>query len=165
MKKENLIFYIINKEHIILEELKINTIDIDGIYIKLTSIPPTIAIKTSLQNNSKKYISILSEELGHHFTTTGDLTIKSKNYSEKLYKNKKERKAKIWAANFLISDSEFVQALNSCIISIPEMAEHFQVTEEIINYKISSIISDEIKYMNIRTAFMLKDIPYNSCVI
>ena len=165
MTKENLIFHIINKEHIVLEYLNINNTDIDGIYIKLPYTPPTIAIKSCLQNDHKKYISVLSEELGHHFTTTGDLTIKSKNYSERLYKNKKERKAKIWAANFLISDSEFVQALNNCIILIPEMAEHFQVTEEIINYKISSLISDEIKYMNIRTAFMLKDIPYNSCII
>ncbi len=165
MRKLNLIFHIINKEHIILEELKINTTDIDGIYIKLPNIPPTIAVKSSLQNNSNKYISILSEELGHHFTTTGDLTIKSKNYSERLYKSKKERKAKIWAANFLISDSEFVHALNSCVISIPEMAEHFHVTEEIINYKISSIISDEIKYNNIRNTFRLNEIPYYSCVI
>jgi hypothetical protein len=45
------------------------------------------------------------------------------------------------------------------------MSEHFNVTEEVINYKISSIISDELKYINIRTAFMEREIPYNSCAI
>ena len=45
------------------------------------------------------------------------------------------------------------------------MAEYFNVTEEIINYKISSIISNEDKYMNIRKNFMLKEIQYNSCNI
>ena len=86
-------------------------------------------------------------------------------YSEELQKNKKEKNAKLWAANFLISDEEFVHALNSCISSINSMAEYFNVTEEIINYKILSITLNELKYINIRNNFKTREIPYNSCAI
>lgn len=165
MRKLNIIFEIINKENIILEDFNMNHTNVDGIYFKLPMLPPTIAIKKSLMNDSKKYISVLSEELGHHFTTTGDLLAKSKTYRDKLYKSKKELLARLWGANFLISDEEFVQALNDCIISISEMAEHFDVTEDIINLKIYSIIRDEQKYNTIRTNFMKREIQYNACQI
>lgn len=165
MRKLKEMFRIIDCENIALEEPSIVYTDMDGLYIKLSNCQPVIFIKKSLLSDTKKYKSILGEELGHHFTTTGDLTIEPKNYQEKLYKNKKEHLARKWAANFCISDNEFVQALNNCISSIPEMSEHFNVTEEVINYKISSIISDELKYINIRTAFMEREIPYNSCAI
>lgn len=165
MKKLNNIFELIEKEDIILEEVKIKFSDSKGIYLKTPDIPPTICVDKSIISYSYIYISILAEELGHHFTTNGDLTAKSKNYSEQLYKNKKERLAKIWGSNYLISDDEFVQALNNCISTIDEMAEYFNVTKEIINYKIYSIISDELKYISIRNNFMTREIPYNSCAI
>jgi len=45
------------------------------------------------------------------------------------------------------------------------MAEYFNVTEEIINYKILSISLDELKYINIRNNFKTREVPYNSCAI
>ncbi|MBN1042548.1 ImmA/IrrE family metallo-endopeptidase [Clostridium botulinum] len=165
MKKLFNIFNIIEKENIILEEINLTSAISDGIYIKLPHIPPTIGINKSIVNNSKKYISTLSEELGHHFTTVGNLVEESRSYSHKLIKNKKELKARLWAANFLISDKEFIQALNNCIISIHEMAEYFNVSEEIISYKIYSIILDEPKYISIRNEFKKREVPYNSCKI
>ncbi|EES50213.1 ImmA/IrrE family metallo-endopeptidase [Clostridium botulinum] len=159
------IFNIIERENIILEEMNLISTELDGIYIKIPHLPPTIGINKSIVNNTSKYISVLSEELGHHFTTFGNLTKESCSYSNKLIKNKKELKARLWAANFLIKDDDFVQALNRCISSIPEMADYFNVTEEIIIYKIYSIILDEPKYKTIRSNFMQREIPYNSCVI
>lgn len=159
------ILNLISFEGIILEEFDSIEILSDGIYFKIPDCPPTIGISSSIINDSKKYISTLGEELGHHFTTDSNLMLKSKKYSDKILKDKNELKAKTWASNFLITDKEFVQALNNCIVSKYEMAEYFNVTEEIINYKISSIISNEDKYMNIRKNFMLKEIQYNSCNI
>ena len=159
------ILNLISAEGIILEEFESNQVLSDGIYFKIPDCPATIGINSSIINDSKKYLSTLGEELGHHFTTDSNLMLKSKKYSDKILKDKNELKAKTWASNFLITDKEFVQALNSCIVSKYEMAEYFNVTEEIINYKISSIISDEDKYMNIRKNFMLKEIQYNSCNI
>ncbi|HBJ1648229.1 TPA: ImmA/IrrE family metallo-endopeptidase [Clostridium botulinum] len=159
------IFNIIEKENIILEEINLTSTMSDGIYIKIPHFPPTIGINKSIVNNTSKYISVLSEELGHHFTTLGNLTKESLSYSHKLIKNKKELKARLWAANFLITDNDFVHALNNCIISIHEMAEYFNVSEEIISYKIYSIILDEPKYISIRNEFKKREVPYNSCKI
>ncbi len=157
---------IIYKEKIILEDIKSSSqYAPDGIYFNIPGFPPVIGIKSSIFYASPKYISTLGEEVGHHFTTLGNLTIASKNYSEKLLKNKKERQAKTWASNFLVSDTEFVQALNDCKSTTEEMAEHFNVTEELIKYKIDSIVSDEVKYNNIKKDFMKREIPYNSCMI
>lgn len=165
MKKLNHIFKIIERENIILEETNIQYKDTKGIYFNIPGIPPTIGIARSIVNDRCLYMSILSEELGHHFTTLGDLTVKSTTYTEKLEKNKKEIKAKLWAADFLISDEEFVQALYNCISNPCDMCDHFNVTSEILQCKILSIINDEIKYNNIKNNFKEKEIPYEACCI
>lgn len=165
MRNINDIFNIITKENIIFEEVKFKN-GIEGIYFKIPGLNPTIGIKDAIVNdNSKKYISVLAEELGHHFTTLGDLTAECFVYSDKIYRSKQERKARMWAANYLISDSEFVQALHTCKSTVEDMSEHFNVTEEIIKYKILSISLNELKYMQIRKNFKCMDIQYNSCAI
>lgn len=84
------IFKIIYKEKIILEE--INSSTLDGIYVKCPDVAPIIGVRAGLDtNNSKKYISILSEELGHYFTTYGNLTCTRKNYLEKLNRESSRR--------------------------------------------------------------------------
>lgn len=165
MKKLNQIFQIINIENIILEEINAQSDCIKGIYFNIPGIPPTIGIPKSIVNNRCKYLSVLAEELGHHFTTIGDLTVKSTTYSEKLETNKKEIKAKSWAADFLIDDDDFVQALYNCISTPCDMCDHFNVTYEILNYKILSIMANEVKYNNIKNNFKDREIPYEACCI
>lgn len=165
MKKLNDIFKMIERENIILEETNIQYKDIKGIYFNIPGMPPTIGIAKSIINNRCMYLSVLSEELGHHFTTLGDLTIKSTTYSEKLEKNKKETKAKLWATEFLISDDDFVQALYNCISTPCDMCDYFNVTYEILTCKILSIIHDEVKYNNIKNDFKLKEVAYEACCI
>lgn len=165
MKKLNAIFKIIDKENIILEETNLNHTYLKGIYFKVPEIPPTIGVKRSIVSYSFIYISVLAEELGHHFTTSGNLLDDCNNYIEELQKNKKEKKAKLWAADYLISDSEFVQALYDCISTPYDMCEHFNVTDEILRYKITSILRDEVKYNNIKMNLKLRDIPYHCCTI
>lgn len=165
MKNLKDIFNIIDKENIILED-KVNLkYGIEGIYLKLPGLNPTIGVSSSIVHNSKKYISVLAEELGHHFTTMGNLTAECITYNEKLYKCKKEKKARMWAANFLISDAEFVQALYNCESNMQEMSDYFNVTEEIIKYKILSITLNELKYIDIKETFKCKEIPYYACII
>ena len=158
------IFKIIYREKIILEE--INSSTLDGIYVKCPNASPIIGVKAGLDtNNRKKYISTLCEELGHYFTTYGNLTCTYKNNLEKLNRDKKENLARSWAANFLISDNEFVNALNNCIVTYSDMSEYFNVTEEMINIKVKSIISDEDKYNSIKDNFKNKEIQYQACSI
>ena len=158
------IFKIISREKIILEE--INSSILDGIYVKYPYTAPIIGIRAGLDtNNNKKYISILSEELGHYFTTYGNSTCTYKTNLEKLNRDKKENLARSWAANFLISDTDFVDALNKCIVTYYDMAEYFNVTEEMVNIKVKSIISDEEKYNYIKNNFKSKEIQYQACSI
>lgn len=164
MKNLSNIFEIISKENIILEETKLKY-GIEGIYFKVPGLNPIIGIKNTIVNDSKKYISILAEELGHHFTTWGDLTAECFTYSDRLYKCKKERTARMWAANYLISDAEFVQALYACKSTMQEMCDYFNVTEEIVKYKIISISLNELKYIRIVNEFKCKEVQYYSCVI
>ncbi|WP_460293760.1 ImmA/IrrE family metallo-endopeptidase [Clostridium tertium] len=165
MKKINDIFEIIDKENIIYEEASLKNTHFKGIYFKVENLQPVIAIEESIVKYTSIYISILAEELGHHFTTQGNLLEPSKDYSEKLYKNKKEYLARKWACNFLISDAEFVQALLSSISNKYEMCEYFNITYDILENKIKSILKDEEKYIKIKSIFKIYEVQYNACNI
>lgn len=80
-------------------------------------------------------------------------------------KNKQEHKAKSWAANFLVSDDEFLQALCDCISTPFEICDLFNITDEMLQYKIHSIVIDESRYNHIRSALKKKEVPYNNCEI
>ena len=55
----------------------------------------------------------------------------------------------------LISGSdEFVQALNFCISNSFDMCDYFDVPNEILQYKILSILNNEDKYNKIRNDFI-----------
>lgn len=165
MEKISDIFNVVEKENIVYEERNLSNLKSKGIYLKLDGIPPIIAIDSSIINKAKVYICILSEELGHHFTTYGNLLEPKKNYMDKLIKHKKENIARKWASNFLITDEEFIAALNKCISSKFEMAEFFDVTDELLEYKILSIVHDEDKYFKIKNEFKLKEVQYEACNI
>ena len=163
MIKLDELFKIINSEGISLEDMSIK--DTKGIYIKLPNIPPVIGLNQSAIDTTNTYLSVLSEELGHHFTSYGDLTKVSTNYIDIILKDKTELKAKLWAANFLINDAEFVQAILSCISTKYDLSKEFDVTEEIIDYKILSICLDESKFNNIRKIIFQNEVPYFECKI
>lgn len=159
------ILNLIKAENILLEEYKNLNIN-KGIYLNILGLPSIIGISPELAlNNHKKYKSLLSEELGHHFTTNGNLINIPKNYYERLSNSKKEIKARRWAADYLISNNDFIDALNNCISNIYNMSEYFDVTEELIKYKIKSILTNEELYKKIKNNFMLKEIPYMYCNI
>jgi hypothetical protein len=79
-----------------------------------------------------KYIStnvektcILAEELGHHFTTVGDITDQSK-----LENRKQEKQARTWAYEKLVSLEKIVQAIEAGCRNRFEASEYLDVTEE-----------------------------------
>lgn len=167
MKKNIIdIFKIINQENILLiDNFSLRSFDSKGIYINIPNHPPTIGIDKDIIYYNSIYMSILSEELGHHFTTGGNLVKEPQDYSESVEKEKKELKAKKWASNFLVSDAEFVKALYDCLSNKDEMCEHFNITNELLEIKILSIIHNEEKYKKIRSEFKKKEIQYEACNI
>ncbi len=157
------IYNLIEKENIILEEVKFKQNNIQGIYFKVPGLSPTIGIHKNIVSDTKKYISILSEELGHHFTSIGDLSAECITYTQKLNRSRQERRARMWAANYLISDEEINGAILQNICSIYALSIHFNVTEEIIKYKLLSIYLKEDKYNNIKISIRNKEVAYDCC--
>ncbi|MEG1312404.1 MAG: ImmA/IrrE family metallo-endopeptidase [Romboutsia sp.] len=163
MKNITDIYNIIEKENIILEEVKFKQSNIEGIYFKVPEISPTIGINIKLISDTKKYISVLAEELGHHFTSIGNLTAESITYRDKLNLSKQEMRARRWAANYLISDDEITVAILQNISTLYGLSSHFNVTEEIIKYKLLSIYLNEDKYNSTRLTIMNKEVAYGCC--
>ena len=164
MKKLKQIYEIIDNESIILEEVIFKN-NIEGIYFKMPDLNPTIGISEAIVTDSKAYISILAEELGHHFTTFNDLTAECITYSDRLLRCKSEFKARRWATDFLISDDEFKLALEYPSINFAEMSDYFNVTNEIIRMKILTLSYNEIKFKNMKLDFREHEFQYNACCI
>lgn len=157
------IYSLIEKENIILEEVNFKQSNIEGIYFKVPGLSPTIGIHKNIVSDTKKYISILAEELGHHFTSIGDLSAECITYTQKLNRSRQERRARMWAANYLISDEEINVAILQNICSIYALSIHFNVTAEIIKYKLLSIYLKEDKYNNIKISIRNKEVAYDCC--
>lgn len=165
MKHITDIYKIIEKENILYEETDLSKLKSKGLYMKLEGYKPMIFIDKRIINNANTYISILSEELGHYFTTHGDLVEESESNNDSLIKIKKENLAREWASNFLINNDEFVQALLDCINTKYDMCEYFNVNYEILDTKINSILRDERKYKEIKETLKQHEFQYNLCNI
>lgn len=70
---------------------------------------------------------VLAEELGHHYTTVGDIM------DQTIYENvRQERKARLWAYNNRIGLIGIVNAYLHGCTNLYEMAEHLEVTEQFL---------------------------------
>ena len=78
----------------------------------------TIALNQDICADSEK-ACILAEELGHHFTTVGNITDQKETENRK-----QERRARVWAYNEMISLSDLVDSYKDGCRSRYEIAEH-----------------------------------------
>ena len=90
-----------------------------GIYID-----GNIAINTSV-NDSVEKTCVLAEELGHHYTSVGDIID-----MENAQNRKQERQARLWAYNKLIGLRGIIDAYEAGCQSRYEIAEYLEVMEE-----------------------------------
>lgn len=84
-----------------------------------------IAVKKDLTIREKK--CILAEELGHHFTTVGNI-LDQRN----VINRKREKKGRIYAYNLLIGLDGLIECYHECVSNTYEMAEVLDVTEEFL---------------------------------
>mgnify|MGYP000946782204 CR=1 FL=1 len=84
-----------------------------------------IVLRQNMSETEKK--CILAEELGHHYTTVGNIMDQTK-----VENRKQERRARIWAYNKMISLSDLVNSYKDGCRSRYEIAEHLEVTEEFL---------------------------------
>lgn len=110
---------------------KINDINIDVIETTLEAndglyCDNTIFINKNIDTDVKKYC-ILAEELGHHFTTFGDISDQ-----EKLENRKQELIARRWGYEHLIKISNLINVCNLGLKYRFETSEFLEVTEDFL---------------------------------
>lgn len=84
-----------------------------------------IAIRSDLSTTEKT--CVLAEELGHYYTSVGDILDQSKPYNRK-----QERQARLWAYNCLIGLDGIIRAYKAGCSDIHDTAEYLNVTEEFL---------------------------------
>ncbi len=82
--------------------------------------------------SSRKRACVLAEELGHFYTSTGDIL----NQAE-VQNRKQELHARSWAYNRLIGLRGIIDCYKSGYKTLYEMAEHLEVTEEFLSEALS----------------------------
>lgn len=84
-----------------------------------------IAIKKDLLQKEKA--CVLAEELGHFYTTAGDIL-----NQETVLDIKQEQRARAWAYNKLVGLIGIISSYNAGCYSLHDMAEYLDVTEEFL---------------------------------
>lgn len=85
-----------------------------------------IAIRKDIETETEK-ACVLAEELGHHYTTVGDIMDQTDTGNRK-----QELRARIWAYNRLIGLQGLIAAHRHGCRSRYEAAEYLEVTEEFL---------------------------------
>ena len=92
--------------------------DLKGLYVD-----NNIALASSLNTSAEK-ACILAEELGHHYTSHGNVL--DQNLTEN---RKQEHRARVWAYRNALGLSDLIEAYKHGCRNRYELAEHLNVTE------------------------------------
>lgn len=108
------------------EDLNIKELDLSEVSgLKGLYVDGNIAIHKSMSDTEKS--CVLAEELGHHYTTFGNIL------DMKDAKNRKqEQQARLWAYNKQVGLAGLVKAYNRGCRCRTEVAEYLDVTEEFL---------------------------------
>ena len=93
-----------------------------GIYID-----GNIAINTSVDTSTEK-VCVIAEELGHHYTSVGDILDMSDTGNRK-----QERQARLWGYDKLIGLGRLISAYEHGCHDRFELAEYLEVTDEYLH--------------------------------
>lgn len=109
---------------------------LEAVYWAHPHLPPYIGISRSICSRRAHLRCVLAEELGHHFTTSGNSIPKVYfHYRDRLEISKAEYKAIRWGALYLMSKAKIRQAVKRGVQEIWEFAECFDVTEEMVKFR------------------------------
>ncbi len=110
------------KENIIVTD----QFDLSGTRLKGLYCDGTIALNKDMYIESEK-TCVLAEELGHHYTTVGDIMDQTDTANRK-----QERHARIWAYHKLLSLNDLIDSYKHGCQNQFEIAEHLNITEEFL---------------------------------
>lgn len=106
--------------------LDIEVYEKDGMRSKGLYADNVIWISKLLPSMTEKYC-VLTEEIGHHYTTIGDILDLTG-----IENRKQELKARTWAYDRLLPLSKIIQAHNLHITNRFELADYLDVTEDFL---------------------------------
>ncbi len=119
------------KDGIDIIERRFNSERIKGLYCN-----DSIALSDKLETSTEK-TCVLAEELGHHYTTSGNIID-----MQDIRNVKQERKARVWAYDELIGLTGLIRAFERCCQSRYEVADFLGVTKE--------FLSDALNYYKVK---------------
>ena len=99
-----------------------------GLYDARSEEPPLILLHENIKDNRRLLRCIFAEELGHHFTSSGNLLAFARS-DKACVALKQERLALWWAVRRLVPISALTKAIESGLVLTNELAEHFDITE------------------------------------
>lgn len=102
---------------------------VSGIYYNDGINQPLIALNKSLTVQAQQ-TCVVAEELGHHYTSCGDL-LTDPDIDNTIIRQQ-ETRAKRWAVKKLVTIKSIIAAFESGCSNSCEMAEHLDVTEEFL---------------------------------
>lgn len=109
------------REGIEVEERYFNSNNIKGLYMD-----NVIALNSSIETQTEK-LCVLAEELGHHYTSVGNILDQTK-----LENRKQERQARAWAYNRLVGIVGLINAYRHGVRNMHELAEFLGVSEQFL---------------------------------
>ena len=129
------LYTVADTENIVVEYIRLKP-PMRGFYCKEPGCLPYIGLDYSLHADRRLHRCVMAEELGHHFTSAGQ-HIAKRYYStqDRLSIDKCEYKALRWAANNLVPENNLLDAIASGLCEIWELAEEFDVTEEMMRFR------------------------------
>lgn len=110
------------KDGIDVIEQKFNSNRIKGLYCN-----GNIVLNEGLESSIVK-ACVLAEELGHHYTTVGNIIDLTDAQNRK-----QERQARLWAYNKQIGLTGLIKAFEAGCQGVHEIAEYLEVTEEFLH--------------------------------
>ena len=106
---------------------------ISAVYLEMEGVK-VIGLRRNIDRSKKEFKCALAEELGHYFTGSTYSDRKPENYREEIEISRKEYRAMKWKVFYLIPEEEFLEAVRKGITEVWQLAEYFDLPEELIKF-------------------------------
>lgn len=143
------LFQIASDEGIIIDYTDELPKGLEGMHIHLEGIGHIISILYNVKEDRDMFIEVLSEELGHYFTSVGDNLININNYRDYLKVCKCERQALNWSVNAIISNHDLEHAFKNNCASYFDIAEFLNIPEKLVREKFKYLASKYNGYIKL----------------
>jgi len=131
------LYEVANQEGLVIEEQAPLPEGFYGLYYSEEGYHPVASLSRSIYGQQKLERAVLAEEIGHHLTTTDHCLPKFfKDYTHRVSISRQEYRAARKGSQLLIYPDEILDAITHGIEEIWELAEHFDVPDEFMEFRL-----------------------------